>query len=90
MTVTDVLEQLDTLDGEGRAILVRLTNRLTPISVRTLHEFQANWDGDKSWEEFRVAQNDVIRKCVSTEMSRLGQMAREVLHLPPLTGDSEV
>lgn len=89
MTVQEVLDQLDGLDGDERAtVLGPLIAQLSPVSKRTLHSFQAGWDSTRSWAEFKEAQNQVFRDCVKMEMSPVGQEVRELLGLPPLAAAS--
>jgi hypothetical protein len=68
-------------------MLMRL---LCPVSLETLHRFQDTWDGTRPFDEFVVAQNKEIRKCVELEMSELGREIRAKLHMDPLTPETEV
>ena len=68
MTIKDVLDNMDSWQEEERNQLHGVMDRLCGVSLQTLREFQITWDGTKSFEEFRVAQNKVIRDCIEIEL----------------------
>lgn len=88
MTVQEVLDQMDSWKDEERNQLGPLLNVLCGVSQQTLRQFQNEWDGSKPYDEFVVAQNAEIRKCVELEMSSVGATVRQELGLAPLTPDT--
>jgi hypothetical protein len=71
--------------------LQSLIKKFTDLSRVELLEFQNHWDGNKSFEEFREAQDKVFLKCIDLEQSDLGQTVREATGLnEKLTDDLEL
>ncbi len=84
MTLAYFLENFDKIDLSQREKFIRpVAKHLCIVSRATLADFQATWDGDKSFEDFVKAQNQVIRKCIEIEISFLGQAVRKTLNLEP-------
>lgn len=90
MKVKELLDQLDELsDDEREKGLLKLANRFTPESLGSIMNFQNEWvHSDKAqgiqrpFEEFKKAQNKIIRDCVKMEESRLGAHVRVNRGLP--------
>lgn len=90
MKVKEILDKMDDFSDEGRErYLMPLLSDLTAVSQHQIIVFQDNWDGTKSFEEFKKAQNKEIRDCVEMELSDFGVEARKVVGLQPLTEDTE-
>ena len=85
MTVQDVKENLAKYTTEERAEhLGKLIKLFSGVSHSTLQQFQKTWDGTRTFEEFRKAQDIVIVKCIDLEVSDFGKMARSAMGLEPL------
>jgi len=91
MTIKNILEKLDSFkDKEREKYLRPLCSNLTSLSQNQLTNFQTNWDGDRSFEEFVKAQNKEIRVCIELELSEIGKIAREAAGLKPLNENDEI
>lgn len=91
MIVLDLLDVLDFLAEDQREFaLSALLNELTIYSHYVILESQLNWDGDSSYKDFIIYQNEVIRECVKIEMSFYGSVVRTYLGLEPLSLRTEL
>jgi hypothetical protein len=98
MKIKELLEKLDELtDEEREKWLSKLIDKFTPESLGTIANFQREWiNSDKSkgimrpFEEFRTAQNKVIRDCVKMEKSTLGAHVRVNRGLPRWDEEGEL
>lgn len=69
MKIAEILEKMDNFtDNERTKYLGGIFKKVSPISNETLRQFQNDWDGNKSFKEFKVAQNKVVRDCVKMEI----------------------
>jgi len=69
MKISEILKNMDNFSDDERAKYIGgLWKKVTPISKQTLINFQNNWDGSKSFEEFKKAQNKVIKECIQMEI----------------------
>lgn len=85
MTVQDVKENLEKYSTEERAEpLGKLIKILSGVSLSTLQQFQQTWDGSRTFEEFRKAQDAEIGKCIDLEVSEFGKATRSAMGLEPL------
>ena len=90
MKVRELLDKLDELTEEEREKwLLKLADRFTPESLGSIMNFQREWvSSDKAqgimrpFEEFKKAQNQIIRNCVKMEESKLGAHIRANRGLP--------
>lgn len=91
MTVKEIYDGLGTFDDEDRAKYAgALCKNLSPVSMKTLLEFQNTWDGRKSPEEFFGAQAKKIKTCVDLEIGQVGQLVRQATGLSDLTWETEI
>lgn len=91
MTVKEIYDSLDTFtDEERQKYAGALCKELSPVSMKTLLEFQNSWDGDRPASEFFAAQAEEIKKCVVLEISHTGEIVRQATNLEPLTWETEV
>ena len=70
-------------EEERETVLRKLINTCSPKTLETINKFQNHWDGSKSFEEFSIAQNYVILKCLVIEQSDLGTMYRKLFNIHP-------
>ena len=90
MTVKELREKLTTLTDDDRCEhLRRLWGKLNPVSLRTLTDFQTNWDyasnpPPEGADKFSKEQNRIILDCVRIEQSDLGIIVRDTLVYPHL------
>lgn len=83
MKANEVLEKIDAFTEDERAeILPNVIEAFSPPSKATLDEFMSEWLPTKTYEEFVLAQNKSIKKCIQLEMSILGISVRGVVGLP--------
>ena len=69
MKIAEILEKMDDFtDDEREKYLGGIFKKVSRISSATLRNFENGWDGSKSFEEFKVAQNKVVRDCVQMEI----------------------
>lgn len=69
MKISEILEKMDNFTDEERVkYLKELWKKVSPISKQTLLNFENGWDGSKTFEEFKKAQNKVIRECIQMEI----------------------
>jgi hypothetical protein len=98
MKVKELLDKLDELtDEEREKWLLKLADRFSPESLGTIMNFQREWvQSDKSqgiqrpFDEFKKAQNKVIRDCVKLEESRIGAHVRVNRGLPRWDMEAEL
>ena len=90
MTIKELLENLGGMGSEREKPLLRLMKELSPVSISSLMKYQADWNSEKTWEEFKEAQNKLVKECVELECSEFGRMVRSVLNLPPFNLNLEV
>jgi len=90
LRISEILEQLDAIpDGERRGRLEPLLKVFSPVSLTLLAIFQDTQENlVKTYQEFVVDQNKVIRVCVSQEIERTDVRAR--YGLPVLTLETEI
>jgi len=60
---------------------------LSGVSQQTLIRFQNEFDSTKPYDEFVVAQNDIIRTCLELERADIGKIVRSELQLPEFPED---
>jgi hypothetical protein len=90
-TLKEFMEDMPKWDDQERLAIKSLVKLLSPLSISTLKQFESEWDGRRPYEEFVVAQNKEIEKCVTMEKSMFGTLTRKnVFGLPPLTDETEV
>lgn len=69
MKISEILENMDSFtDAERTKYLGGMFKKISNISKASLSEFQRTWDGSKSFEEFKIAQNKVVRDCIGCEI----------------------
>lgn len=69
MKISEILKNMDNFSDEERVQYIKkLWEKVTPISKQTLINFQNQWDGSKSFEEFKKAQNKLIKECIKMEI----------------------
>lgn len=91
MTIKDFYDRLDSFNNEERRkYVIALFKMLTEFSMMEMQDFQDDWDPSKSFEEFRLAQNIVIRRCIQYELDCFGEAGRAYLKLPHLTWDTMI
>lgn len=93
MTVKEIYNSLDgtLLDVDRERILRPLMGVLTPVSLKSLQVFQAGWPGrERSYEDFVIAQDGVLRNCLDIEITEIGAAVRKVFGAEPLTWETEI
>ena len=91
LTVQKVLDNIDIYgDKEREAPLKALIAKLSPLSLSMLKQFQEEWITSKSYNIFALAQNELIKKWVTIEISESGKSYRESIGLPPLELTTEL
>lgn len=91
MTVKEICDKLDSFtDTERDEHVTAMCKLLSRVSMKTLMDFQRDWDGKKGFTEFIKAQAKEIRKCVTLEISHFGQTVRDIEELPELAWETEV
>ena len=69
MKISEILEKLDDFtDDERQKYLGGMWKKVSRLSKGTLLNFQNEWDGGKPFDEFKKAQNKVIRDCIKMEI----------------------
>ena len=69
MKVSEILEKMDAFtDEEAKRFLGGMWRKVSQISRQSLSSFENQWDGSKTWEEFKKARNKVVRECVECEI----------------------
>jgi len=90
-TVQEILDNLAKYsDSERGDDLNPLIDLFSPVSKQMLIEFQAYWNPNRSYSEFRKEQDEIIRLCVEMEISPLGDSVRKLNKLPAFTLDTLV
>jgi hypothetical protein len=91
MILLDVIDVIDELKGEQRElVLVALLNELTSYSHEAILEFQLEYDGSRSFEDFIQGQNELIKECVEIELTFFGRVLRKKEGLDPLSLRTEI
>jgi hypothetical protein len=91
MKLKDLAEALPGLSEEDREKAVKNAfKKLTPISNGELYSFQDDWDFRRPYEEYRKAQDEVVRRCLLMELSDFGNDVRSVLKLEPINPEEEL
>lgn len=92
MNIKEFTEKLSNFtDQEREKYIPMLWKKLTPVSHQTLTGFQAQWNPmNKSFEEFKAAQNQTILDCIKMEMSILGRAVRQNLNLEEIKESTEL
>jgi hypothetical protein len=92
MTIGYLLDNIKTMDEGPRAsVMHALMPNLSGPSRETLLEFQRDWDFDnKTFAEFREAQDEWIIVCLKKELSVLGAAVRQKHGLPPINRETEI
>ena len=91
-TVREIIDQMEDMNDSDRAKYLRnLTERMTPMSYQSIVDFQQSWDGSKSFEEFKKAQEKVIKAAITMELSDIGkEMAKIGGVSSDLTWETEI
>lgn len=92
MTVKAVMETVEKLgvQPDRAKYLSPLVQLFSPVSKKTLRDFQDLWDGTKSFDDFVAAQNSLIKDCLTIELSSFGAATRQALGQPLLTEQTEL
>lgn len=91
MDVKQIYDKLETFNDDDREKYAgALCEKLSPISMQTLQEFQNTWDGKKTPEEFFKAQAEQIKTCVALEVGPMGKMVRQIAGLDLLNWETEI
>lgn len=91
MILLDILDVMDELKGEQRElVLAALLEELTVYTHEVILEFQLEYDGRESFEQFLVKQNALIRECVNIELTNFGNKVRRQEGLNPLSLRTEI
>lgn len=91
MKIKEILKKMNGFsDKERGAILKSLLNKLCPVSLNQMSSFQSDWDGERTFEEFKEEQNKVLRYCVEMETSEIGSLVREEMGLSPISLETEI
>ena len=77
-------------DDDRAKWIARLRDRLCPVSHKSIHMFQRDWDGTQSFEDFKLAQCEVIKHCVEMECTHMGFMVRLECGLNKLNMEDEL
>ncbi len=89
MTIKEFYDSIETMVGDSRVGPLEAVAKLfSPISIKTLQNFQDAWDMEKPFEEFVKAQNKKIQTCIFLEISVAGEIVREASNLPKLSWDT--
>ncbi len=89
MKVSEILEKMDGFTGkERKKYLGGIFKKVSPISNATLKQFENEWDGSKTFEEFKVAQNKVVRECIQMEI--MINDVKEKENMEVFTMDTEI
>lgn len=89
-TLKQVLEEFLKEDSDRKKWGMPLFKLACPITHKTITQFQKDWDGSKSFEEFVVEQNKVIKECFEKEVSDVGADIRKTLGLEPITLETRI
>jgi hypothetical protein len=80
MKVEEFMHKFLVMPEEEREKVGRaLWNMFSPISITTMLNFQNNWNDNKAYEEFKIAQNKEFETCIRCKMTELGTMIRKNL-----------
>jgi len=91
MKIEECLEQMHEFTDDERAIwLKKMMARLCVVSHKSLAAFQRGWDGTRSFEDFKLAQCEVIKHCVELECTHMGHMVRLECGMKRLTMGDEL
>ncbi len=87
--VMEIVEKLG-VQSDRAKYLSPLLQLFSPVSKKTLRDFQDSWDGTKSFDDFVAAQNSLIKDCLTIELSSFGAATRQALDQPSLTEQTEI
>jgi hypothetical protein len=91
MTIRQLKELLPTLSDKERIVIKPLLDNLTSQSRTHLLVLQDEWKReDARYEDFIVAQNDLILQLLEWELSDSGTQLRSHQGLPLLTEDTDI
>ena len=69
MKVKEILEKMDSFtDDEAKRFLGGLWSKVSEISKQSFLNFQNEWDGSKTFEEFKKARNKVLKSRIECEI----------------------
>lgn len=71
------LEENTITDLERKAHVGNLLQHFTPVSIKTIQDFQLGWNFSRDQSEFFTNMHKVILDCILLEQSELGLMVRE-------------
>jgi hypothetical protein len=92
ITIDEFLERLDSIEDSKRENFIKpIVTEFCDLSKRQLSKFQLEWDFDnKTFEEFKIAQNKQIKECIEIEKSFVGSMVRNQSGLGPFPDTFEI
>lgn len=92
MNIKTLKIKLDTFtDKERTKYIGILYNIFNELSQTELLKFQNEWNPEKkSFDEFKIAQNKIIRFCLDMEMSKVGNDIRILEGKELLTENTEI
>lgn len=92
MIIKDILDVLDSLDGEQRQmVIVGLMEEFTDASQYAVLECQFKWDNNKGiYDRFIEYQDQIIRECIEIELTQFGEVLRRIEGKAPLTLRTEI
>lgn len=86
--------KLDTFTDKERVEYIGIlynNNVFSKLSQTELLKFQNEWNPEKkSFDEFKIAQNKIIRFCLDMEMSEIGSTIRILEGKELLTENTEI
>jgi len=89
MKILEILDKIDNFnDNEREQYLGGMWEKVSHLSKQTLINFQNEWDGSRSFDEFKKAQNKIIRECIKLEI--LINDAKEKQGLEIFTMETEI
>jgi hypothetical protein len=78
MNIYELVEKIDLFtDKEREKYISKIWNMFSTLSKNEILNFQNKWDSSKSFDEFKMEQNKLIRECISIECSIVGEVVRE-------------
>lgn len=91
ITMRDFYVQIEGLPEDVRATMCKQAiEHLCPISVQDLRTFQELWSPMKSFKEFIIGQNKLLKQCIEVEVSDFGNDVRKAAGLSRLTWETEL
>ena len=89
MKISEILEKMDNFtDAERVKYIGGLWEKVSYISKQTLRDFEICWDCNKTFEEFKKAQNKIIKECIQLEL--MTNVAKTGTPLEIFTMETEV